>query len=183
MFDKLSEEFQKPIVKYGLIVTALLVLIRNIVVPWFEWRQHMTDDLKIKSGLVIDRSLLEIALIDLEGKSQELKSDLDSISLSFSKEKNANTKVELPTQVRQLCESFDIKVNRISVTELESKIHDVESFMISLEAEGSVDRLFKLVDKLENDKAFFMLDRMTIYSRHGQEMKVRMELQKYVETK
>ena len=54
--------------------------------------------------------------------------------------------------------------------------------MVSLEAEGSVDRLFRLVEKLERDDTFFIVDRMTIYSRRKQQMKVRMELQKHVES-
>lgn len=181
MNNQLKTELKKPLVKYGLILTAVLVLIQNALLPWLEWRGEMSDTLVVKYGFAIDRSELESAMQGISTRKTELKGDLEKLKSSFIRQ--GNSKVELPTKVRNICESFEIKVNRVSVTELENKYKGIDSYMVSLEAEGTVDKLFRLVEKLETDAAFFIVDRMTIYSRRGQTMKVRMELQKHVERK
>ncbi len=181
MINKLKQELQKPIVKYGLIVTTVLLLIQKVFLPWFEWRQNLSNDLQVKAGFSIERSVLEQALNSLTDKQKLLQTDLKILQSSFAESGKGNAKVEMPTQVRQICEEFDVKVNRVSVTELESKYEGLNSYMVSVEAQGSVDRLFKLIEKLESDQSFFVVDRMTIYSRRKQQMKVRMELQKHVE--
>ncbi|UAA39656.1 hypothetical protein KIH87_04680 [Paraneptunicella aestuarii] len=181
MANKFKDELQKPVVKYGLIMMAALVFVQYVFLPWLYWRNDMSSDLIVKSGFAIKRSALEMAIEDIKAKQEALKEDLALLRQSFLKTENGSSKVELPTKVRQICESFDVKVNRVAVTELEEEHVGLSSFMISLEAESSVDKLFKLVEKLENDKSFFIVSRMTIYSRSNQSMKVRMELQKYVE--
>lgn len=180
MVSKLQEELKKPLVKYGLIVTAVLLVVQKAFVPWIEWRSETSQALTVKSKFAIDQADLKEALGNVSSRQKELSSDLKKLKFSFAKTGKGSARVELPTQVRQICESFGIKVNRVAVTELEGKYRGVKSYMVSLEAQGSVDKLFKLVEKLESDNAFFVVDRMTIYSRQKQQMKVRMELQKHV---
>lgn len=180
MNNKIAEEFNKPIVKYGLIVTVVLVLIQQVIVPWFEWRGGKVDELRVKSGYVISEAKLQAALVQIEADARLLTDDLTKLEKAFVATSTGNARVYLPTQVRQLCEGAQVKVNRVSVSEIETNSSDLLAFNVSLEAQASTDKLFRLIDQFENSESFYVVDRLTIYSRQREQMKVRMELLKYV---
>lgn len=179
MNSNLKEELQKPIVKYGIAGAAVLLALQHVIVPWFEWRNDTVDELHVKSGMLVSPNELEGAIEELTVKNDELKSELAALKKRFPKDDNSN--VKLPTEIRALFKQFDVAVNRVSITELETQLDRLNLYGISIEANGSADRLFSLVSKLENDASFFIVDRVTLYGRKGQKMKVRMELQKYVQ--
>jgi len=180
MNNKIAEEFNKPVVKYGLIVTAMLVLIQQVIVPWFEWRASKVDELQVKSGYVISEAKLQAALAQIEADASLLKQDVTHLEKAFAATNTGNARVYLPTQVRQLCESAQVKVNRVSVAEIETDSPDLLAFNVSLEAQASTDKLFRLIDQFENGESLYVVDRLTLYSRKREQMKVRMELLKYV---
>ncbi len=180
MVNRLTQELQKPLVKYGLMLVVLLVVLQKVVVPWIEWRQDLSEQLQVTSSLLVDKQKLESSLAALELKQEALSGDLQRLFQSFSGIKATSAKVELPTQVRQICDKFDVQVNRIAVTELEPREKPVSSFMVSVETSGSVDALFALLSTLENAQEFFIVDRLTVYGRQGQAMKARLELLKHV---
>lgn len=180
MNSKLVEELNKPIVKYGLIVTVILILVQQAIVPWFEWRAEKVSELELKSGYVISEVKLQSALETMQTDTEQLVSDLNVLEQAFVATSTGNARVYLPTQVRQLCEEAEVKVNRVSVSEVETDNTDLQAFNVSLEAQASTDKLFRLIDKFENSESFYVVERLTIYSRKRDQMKVRMELLKYV---
>ena len=179
MNKKLQEELQKPIVKYGIAIVLLLVVIQRGLLPWLEWREGLQEELSVKASLVIDEETILAGVENITQRQSSLAMDLASLKKRFEGD-ITNAKVALPTEVRQICSQFDIKVNRVAVNQVESDSPTLQSFVVSLEAQGSVDRLFQMISELENTDAFFVVDRLTVYSRRKEQMKVRMELRKYV---
>ena len=180
MNNKIVEELNKPIVKYGLIVTAILVLIQQVFIPWFEWRTDKVEALRVKASFVISEAKLQTALAEIERDALSLNSDFEVLEQGFKATSSGSARVYLPTQVRQLCEGAQVNVKRVSVSEVEIASTDMLAFNVSLEAQASIDKLFKLVAQFENSESFYVVDRLTIYSRKREQMKVRMELLKYV---
>lgn len=179
MTNKLKEELDKPVVKYGIFAGVLLLLVQHVLVPWVTWRSEIVDELHVKSGMLVSPEELESAISDITIKSEGLSSELTELRKKFPKD--SQSKVKLPTKIRAVFNEFKVKVNRVSINELDTPLVGLNLYGVSVEASGSVDNLFALVSKLESDDLFFIVDRLTVYGRKGQVMKVRMELQKYVQ--
>ncbi|MCY7294374.1 hypothetical protein [Alteromonas sp. a30] len=179
MIDKYKEELQKPIVKYGLIAVAILFVLQTILVPWLDWRGEVAQDWHSKSALTFSDDDLTLAIDELKAKTEALQKDLATLGSDYKSK--GNSQVVLPSQIREISQSHNITINQVAVSELEDLNSTLSVFALNIEATGTVDELFRFVRALEQDDSLFAVQRLTVYNRRKQEMKIRMELRKYVE--
>lgn len=180
MLTNVKSELEKPLVKYGLLAVCLILIIQYLLVPWVEWRQAQVDELKLKSSLVVDKALLAATLNDLKAADAQLQTAIGELEQRF-KGKVDRAKIELPTEVRKLCESLSLKVNRIAVIESEQIGSLIYPLVVSLEAEGTPNNIFRFLQQVESAKAFSIVDRITIYDAKSSNVRARMELYRYVD--
>lgn len=179
MIDKYKEELQKPIVKYGLIAVAVLFVMQTLLVPWLEWRAEIAQEWHSKAALTFSDDELNAAIEELKQKTALLEQDLGAASAQYKSQ--GNSQVVLPSQIREISQTHRVKIEQVAVSELENLNAGLAAFALNVEAIGTVDNLFRFIRELEQGKSLFNVERLTVYSRRNQEMKIRMELRKYVE--
>lgn len=179
MSRALKKELDKPIVKYGLALGLVILSLQNIVIPWLEWREEQHGLAESNARLLVSKEELASAIEQLDASQKVLDEALSDVKENFAGPL-ANAKVELPTRIRDEAREFDISVNRVSVAELESDVEQMNRFMLTLEAESSVDSTMRFLSKLERQEDFYVVERLTLYGVSRDKIKVRMDLVKYV---
>lgn len=177
--DSIKGELEKPLIKYGLTFALILVVMQSVILPWFDWRSQTHNELSNQGSRIVNAQTLESASTKLSERKKELMANLAEVEALFDS-KLDNPRVNLPTNVREVANSYNVTISRISVAEKQLDSSLIDAFIVSMEGSASVDRIFAFVEGLESDSAFFITDRLTIYDVKSKEAKFRMELVKYV---
>jgi hypothetical protein len=179
MIESLKREFQKPLVRYGGIAVVILLVVQELILPWFDWRAATVAQLQASADVSVSTVLVEGALADLGVKKQKLETTREVLSNRFAP-KTGNESIELPSEFKGLIDRWSLASTRVAVSEIESTTPPLIEFAISLELEGRPSDIFGMVASIEKQSKLSRVDRVTLYDIKPKRVKARMEIRRYV---
>lgn len=177
--NKLRAEFEKPLVRYGLIAVVLMIAIQQLILPWFEWRSAKVAGLRQAQSLLVSEDAVIEASARLEMATQELDVALSRLRPLFT-DPSTNQKVDFPAAARALFEASGLTVNSVSAEEVATDLVGLKGFVIRLEIEGSISEMLNAVDVVEKGEHYMSFDRVTIFDVKPQRVRFRVEMKRYV---
>ena len=177
--NKLRAEFEKPLVRYGLIAVVLMVAIQRLILPWFEWRSLKVAELRQAQSLSVSEDAVIEANLRLERATQEIEAALNSIRPHFT-DQSVNQKVDFPAAARALFEASGLIVNSVSAEEVSTDSVGLKGFVIRLELEGSMSDMLNAIEAVEKGTRYMSFDRVTIFDVKPQRLRFRVEMKRYV---
>ena len=177
--NKLRAEFEKPLVRYGLIAVVLMVAIQQLIFPWFEWRSVKVAELRQAQRLLVSEEAVIEANARLEQATTELEAALSSTRPQFT-DPSTNQKVDFPAAARALFEASGLTVNSVSAEEVSTDLAGLKVFVVRLELEGSISDMLKAIDVVEKGERYMSFDRVTIFDVKPQRVRFRVEMKRYV---
>ena len=177
--NKLRAEFEKPLVRYGLIAIVLMIAIQQLMLPWFEWRSARVAGLRQAQSLLVSEDAVIEASARLEKAKQELDLALSSLRPRFT-DPSTNQKVDFPAAARALFEASGLVVKSVSAEEVSTDMAGLKAFVIRLELEGSISEMVKAIDVVEKGERYMSFDRVTIFDIKPQRVRFRVEMKRYV---
>jgi hypothetical protein len=177
--SKLRAEFDKPIVRYGLLTVAVIVAIQQLVLPWFDWRASKVAELRQARSLLVSEDAVIAATARLEIAKQELSAALGEVQPRFQ-DPSTNQKVDFPAAARALFEASGLTVNSVSAEEVATDLGGLKSFVVRLELEGSISDMLAAVQAVETGERYTSIDRLTVFDVKPNRVQITAELRRYV---
>ena len=177
--NKLRVEFDKPVVRYGLLAVVVMVAIQQLVLPWFDWRATKVAELRQARSLLVSEDAVVAASARLDTAKQELSAALSEVQPRFQ-DTSTNQKVDFPAAARSLFEASGLTVNSVSAEEVSTDLGGLKSFVVRLELEGSISDMLRAMQAVESGEQYMSFNRMTVFDLKSQRARFRVELQRYV---
>ena len=177
--NKLRAEFEKPLVRYGLIAVVLMVAIQQLIFPWFEWRSVKVAELRQAQRLLVSEEAVIEANARLEQATTELEAALSSTRPQFT-DPSTNQKVDFPAAARALFEASGLTVNSVSAEEVSTDLAGLKVFVVRLELEGSISDMLGAINALEAGQQYMSFERVTVFDVKPHRVQISVELKRYV---
>lgn len=177
--NNLRKEFEKPIVQYGLIAIAFIVVIRSLLLPWFDWRSEKVANLRQAKSLLITEEAIVAGRLRLKAATLDLEAALDRIRPQFE-DPSINQTVDFPTSARDVFETAGLVVNSVSAEEVSSTYPGLRAFVIKLDLEGSISSLLDAIELLQQGERHARFERVAVYNIAPGGAKISVEIKRYV---
>lgn len=178
MIEQARKELQKPLVKYGLVIVLIIISFQYLVLPYQAWREQAVAAIRTEASLYVPQQKLISATEKLVEQISMLDTELPKLEQHIQK-LDDNPKISITNDLRSVLERFDLSTAQISVNQIQQSDLAVSVYMLSIQFQGDLTKLFDLIHYLETSEKFYIVDRLTLFNPRNKAINIRLELIKY----
>lgn len=179
MKASLQKEFDKPLVKFGSYAIAFMLVVQFFFLPWLDWRENFRKDIVTHQAKAYSAETLQQAidnLLSLQNQVVERSSFIDAQITKL----DDDAKIALPKNIRTLANKSELKINSIAVNPIATEGSALQSFGISMEAEGTPKQFAAFIEALSQAQTFYYLERVSFFNVRKTSIKYRLLVRTYV---